>query len=111
MKKILIALCTIFVMSLGIQSYVYAVPAQGIKITTQKPSGGVKCDVDNKKVYAEIKNTTNRTISVTWTLTAENGTIIIGSGSPTIAPGETYTSQKYDKEYMTSSYDLDWSYN
>lgn len=111
MKRILIALSVIFTVTLGIQSYVYAAPAQGIKITTVRPSAGVKCETMNKKVYVEIKNTTNRSISATWTLTAESGTVFIGSGSCTIEAGETYTSQKYDKEYSTSSYKLDWNYN
>lgn len=110
-KKFLIAISIIFAVTLGIQSYVYAAPAQQIKITTSKPTGSLKWS--GNRVYAEIKNRTKDTVYVSWTITARDSygeTVVVGSGSCSLDPQETYTSEGFEKTSDFSNYKLELSY-
>lgn len=108
MKRLLIILCAIFALSAGTEFYVAAQPAEGIKITSNHISSGVKQVYGVDKVYAWIKNNTNETINVSWSLTV-NGSVV-ASGTATIAPHNTFESPEYTMTASLSYYNISWGY-
>lgn len=114
MKQLLIALSILFTLSFGFQSYVSANPAQGIKIHSNRVNGGIGWTYGSKEVYAEFKNFTNNTVSISWQIVAKNSsgnTVVVGSGNATVSPQETYRSQSFPKNYSLTDYELVWNFN
>ena len=115
MKGILIiVLSAISALSLGAESYVSAQPNKQIVIKSNRVNGLISCDYENNEVYAEFKNLTGNTVSISWSLSATDrsgNTVEVASGTCTVEPYKTYRTARYPKNFNLSNYNLDWHQN
>lgn len=114
MKRILIVLSAIFALSLGVESYVSAEPAERIVIKSNRVNGNLCTEYGSNSVYAEFTNYTDNTVSISWSILATDDsgdTVVVASGSCTVAPNDTVRTRNYTKTTSFNNYRLDWSYN
>ena len=115
MKGILIFfLSAISALSFGVESYVSAQPDEQIVIKSNRVTGSVGYEYGGKEVYAEFKNLTGNTVSISWSLSAtdRNGnTVEVASGTCTVEPYKTYRTARYPKNFNLSNYNLNWYQN
>ena len=115
MKGILIFfLSAISALSFGVESYVSAQPDEQIVIKSNRVNGYVAYEYGGKEVYAEFKNYTDKTVSISWSLLATDrsgNTVEVASGTCTVEPGKTYRTACYPKNFNLSNYNLKWYQN
>ena len=115
MKGILIFfLSAISALSFDVESYVSAQPDEQIVIKSNRVKGYVAYEYGGKEVYAEFKNYTDKTVSISWSLLATDrsgNTVEVASGTCTVEPGKTYRTACYPKNFNLSNYNLNWYQN
>ena len=115
MKGILIiVLSAIFTLSFGIESYIYARPSEQIRINSQNVSGSIASEYGSNQVYAQFRNYTNSTVSISWSILATDAsgnTVVVASDKCSVGPNKTHKTARYSKKNSLSNYRLEWSKN
>lgn len=110
MKKILLLLIVLTMAPIGSQSTITAEPLICGILNPPEVTGGKSEDCVYGKwyVFAYFRNTTRRSVRVTWKL--YKGEVVIDSGKVTVPAGDTFKSKYIEMTVHSNAYFVDWSY-